>query len=80
MVNEALGTIEFKFHKKGSGELVINDNLKSELQNKKRALSDELADNIDQDDDDYVSLLDEIKSTSERKVLSRPMLQRQRKT
>ena len=61
MVNEALGTIEFKFHKKGSGELVINDNLKSELQNKKRALSDELADNIDQDDDDYVSLLDEIK-------------------
>ena len=61
MVNEALGTIEFKFHKKGSGELVINDNLKSELQYKKRALSDELAENIDQDDDDYVSLLDEIK-------------------
>lgn len=67
MVNEALGTIEFKFHKKGTGELVINDNLKNELQYKKRALSDELGENIDQDDDEYVSLLDEIKKYFKKK-------------
>lgn len=61
MVNEALATIEFKFHKKSSGELVINDNIKNELQFKKRALSDEMGENIDPDDEEYVSLLDEIK-------------------
>lgn len=61
MVNEALATIEFKFQKKSSGELVINDNIKNELQFKKRALSDEMGDNIDQTDEEYVSLLDEIK-------------------
>lgn len=67
MVNEALATIEFKFHKKSTGELVINDNLKNELQYKKRALSDELGENIDQDDEEYVSLLDEIKKYFKKK-------------
>ena len=61
MVNEARATIEFKFHKKSSGELVINDNLKNELQFRKRALSNQMSENIDQGDDEYVSLLEEIK-------------------
>lgn len=61
MVNEALANIEFHFHKKSSGELTISDNIKSEMQSKKHALSDALDENIDQNDEEYVSLMDEIR-------------------
>ncbi len=57
MINEALATIDFQFRKRGEGELEIGSDIKEEMTKKRRELSQEMVDNIDQDDEEYVSLM-----------------------
>ena len=60
MINMALSTIEFKFRKRGENILEIGSDIREQMAKKQKALSQELTDNIDQDDDEYISLLEEI--------------------
>lgn len=60
MINEALATIDFKFRKRGENILEIGSDIREQMAKKQKALSQELTDNIDQDDDEYISLLEEI--------------------
>ena len=57
MINEALATIDFRFRKRGENELEIGSDIKDEMKQKRQALSRELGDCIDKDDDEYISLL-----------------------
>lgn len=60
MINEALATIDFKFRKRGENELEIGSDIKDEMTQKRRLLSQEMQENIDQEDEEYVSLMEEI--------------------
>lgn len=57
MINEALATIDFKFRKRGENELEIGTDIKDEMRQKRKALSNEMQVCIDQDDEEYVSLM-----------------------
>lgn len=67
MINEALATIEFRFRKIGTDELTIEDNICEELNKKRRALANELSDNVDPEDKEYVSLIQEVRKYFEQK-------------
>ncbi len=57
MINEALATIDFKFRKRGENELEIGTDIKDEMRQKRKDLSAEMQANIDQDDEEYISLM-----------------------
>ena len=57
MINEALATIDFKFRKRGENELEISTDIKDEMRRKRKALSREMQDCIDPDDEEYISLM-----------------------
>ena len=57
MINEALATIDFKFRKRGENEMEIGTDIKDEMRCKRKALSSEMQACIDQDDEEYISLL-----------------------
>ena len=57
MINEALATIDFKFRKRGEQELEIGTDIRQQMNLKRRQLSEQMADCIDQEDEEYVSLL-----------------------
>lgn len=57
MINEALATIDFKFRKRGENELEIGTDIKDEMRQKRKDLSYEMQICIDQDDEDYISLM-----------------------
>ena len=61
MINEALATIDFRFRKRGENELEIGTDVKNEMRQKWLALSGELQTCIDQEDDEYVSLMEWIR-------------------
>ena len=61
MINEALATIDFRFRKRGENELEIGTDVKNEMRQKWLALSSELQTCIDQEDDEYVSLMEWIR-------------------
>lgn len=63
LLNEALESVYFEFHKVGEAELKLAD----ELQTKLRKVRESLARNIDQKDPVYISLLDELKRLFEKK-------------
>ena len=56
MINEALASIDFKFRKRGENELEIKSDVKDDLQQKRLMLSAQMAECIDQEDEEYVSL------------------------
>ena len=57
MINEALATIDFKFRKRGENEMEIGSDIRDEMKQKRLQLSGEMMDCIDQEDDEYVSLM-----------------------
>ena len=57
LINEALATIDFKFRKRGENELEIGTDIKDEMRQKRKALSSEMQACIDQDDEEYISLM-----------------------
>lgn len=57
MINEALATIDFRFRKRGENELEIGADIKDEMRQKRKALSNEMQACIDQDDEEYISLM-----------------------
>ena len=61
MINEALATIDFRFRKRGENELEIGTDVKNEMRQKWQTLCSELQTCIDQEDDEYVSLMKWIK-------------------
>lgn len=61
MINEALATIDFRFRKRGENELEIGTDVKNEMRQKWQTLCSELQGCIDQDDEEYVSLMKWIK-------------------
>lgn len=61
MINEALATIDFKFRKRGENELEIGSDIKDEMKQKRQILSGEMQSCIDQDDVEYIDLMQLIK-------------------
>lgn len=57
MINEALATIDFKFRKRGENEMEIGTDIKDEMRQKRKALSNEMQNCIDPDDEEYISLM-----------------------
>lgn len=57
MINEALATIDFKFRKRGENELEIGTDVKDEMKQLRMTLSCEMQACIDQEDDEYISLM-----------------------
>jgi len=57
MINEALATIDFKFRKRGENELEIGTDIKAQMRQKRQLLSAEMQNCIDQDDEEYISLM-----------------------
>jgi hypothetical protein len=57
LINEALATIDFKFRKRGENELEIGTDIKDQMRQKRQLLSAEMQNCIDQDDDEYISLM-----------------------
>lgn len=57
MINEALATIDFKFRKRGENEMEIGSDIRDDMKQKRLQLSSEMMECIDQEDDEYVSLM-----------------------
>lgn len=57
LINEALATIDFKFRKRGENELEIGTDIKDEMKQLRMTLSCEMQSCIDQEDDEYISLM-----------------------